>query len=165
MLVAAGVVLTAAPAAAAVKYDPVAQTGTVAGADVRKAFGWTSATLAERAGGLAFSQDFWTADNYAVACGERRLRVVHHHDFGRFELTAGVARDGYGGLSFRITGAYAGISGTSVPPAPGQPCPADQTIKIDEVRLVSSVKGWTLTATSGDARRDLLGGRSRAPHR
>jgi hypothetical protein len=166
---AAGVAISA-PASAAVTYDPATRTGLVAAADVRQAFGWTPAMLASRAGGVAFDHDFWTDDTYSVVCGKRTYPVVHHREFGRYELTDAVVRSGghrattgYGGKTitgFRLDGASFGISGTSVAPAVGRPCPAGQGrakgTTIEALRLVSSATGWALAARSGDVRRRLL---------
>jgi hypothetical protein len=163
---AAGVAF-AAPASAAVTYNPVTRTGFVAAADVRQAFGWTPAKLAARAGGVAFDHDFWTDDTYSVVCGKRTYPLVHHREFGRYELTDAVVRSGgsraaaqYGTRSisgFRLAGASFGISGTSVAPAVGQPCPSRvKGSTINALRLVSSATGWSLAARSGDVRRQLL---------
>jgi hypothetical protein len=177
---AAGVA-SAAPASAAVTYDPASRTGFVGAAEVRRAFGWTTATLGARAGGVAFDHNFWTDDTYSVTCGRRTYPVVHHKEFGHYELTDAVVRGpvsrpagGYrGGITgFRLAGAMAGISGTSVAPAVGQPCPAGQSpgrgrgrgATIDEVRLVSSATGWSLTVRSGEvSHRILTGGRGTGP--
>ena len=171
---AAGVAF-AAPASAAVTYNPVTRTGFVAAADVRQAFGWTPAKLAARAGGVAFDHDFWTDDTYSVVCGKRTYPLVHHREFGRYELTDAVVRSSgsraattdYAGRSitgFRLAGASFGISGTSVAPAVGQPCPSRvKGAKIDALRLVSSATGWSLAARSGDVRRQLLTGGKGAP--
>jgi hypothetical protein len=156
LLTAAGIALAPAPASASVRYDPDAKTGTVTGAQMRKAFGWSTATLAKRAGTVVFNHDFWTDDSYTVTCGKRQFRVVHHRDFGRFELTDRIAKDGYGTVTFHITGPHAGISGTSVPPEPGQQCPSDQNAEIDRVRLISTARGWSLTATAGETHRTLI---------
>jgi len=172
---------SAGPAAALVRYDPEKKTGFVDRADVRKAFGWTDAKLAARASTIVFDHDFWTDDNYAVACGKTSFPVVHHRVFGRFELAAVVTRApahatghvasagrgtraGYGVrgrlIGFRLTGARFGISGTSVAPAPGQPCPDDkgQTpgAKVTKAVRTSSTTGWALSARSGDVSRRLL---------
>jgi hypothetical protein len=162
----------AGPASASVRYDPGTKTGFVDESDARKAFGWTDAMLASKAAGLVFDHDFWTDDTYAVACGRDAFPVVHHRDFGRYELAGTVVRDarrgapiGYHGRlrGFRLTGPYLGISGTSVPPAVGQPCPEskDQGPAIDRVRLVSTTTGWSLTVSSGDVSHRLLAGESR----
>jgi hypothetical protein len=143
--------LTAAtPAPASVRYDPETKTGFVGSADVRQAFGWSGRELASRAAGLVFEHDFWTDDTYRATCGARVVPVVHHRDFGRFDL---IDTAGYTG--FRISGARSGISGTSVPPAAGQPCPGDQGETIGKVRLVSSTTGWKLTVTSAGESRTL----------
>jgi hypothetical protein len=163
----AGCVAAAGPAAAAVTYDPEAKTGFVDRNDVRKAFGWTNAVLASRASGLAFGQEFWTDDTYSVTCGRQAFPVVHHREYGRFELADVVVRDGRRGsrtgyqgrlTGFRLTGARTGISGTSVPPEVGQPCPQtpDQGPTIDRVAAVSTTTGWALTASSQDVQRELL---------
>jgi hypothetical protein len=171
-LAVAGAVLVAGttfatPASAAVSYDPGRKTGFVGTADVRRAFGWTAAMLAARADGVAFDHDFWTDDTYSVVCGKRVYPVVHHRIYGRYELSDAVVRRdgprsaaGYGAgvTGFRLSGAIAGISGTSVAPAIGRPCPAGRVpgSTIDELRLVSSATGWTLAVSSGDLRRQLL---------
>lgn len=171
-LAAAGVaaagclVATAGPAAAAVTYDPIAKTGFVDLGDVQRAFGWTAAKAKAKAPGVVFNHEFWSDDTYSVSCGKAAFPVVHHREYGRYELTDTVAaardargaRSGYARklLGFRITGPYAGISGTSVPPVAGQPCPEPRGATIVGVRKVSSLTGWALTATSGTERRELL---------
>jgi hypothetical protein len=161
---AAGAVF-APPAAASVTYDPAAKTGFVDATDVRKALGWSGAALAARAAALVFDHEFWADDTYAVTCGKRTFPVVHHRDFGRFELSDTVSRDvrrgssaGYRGRvrGFRLTGPHLGISGTSVPPAPGQPCPGRPGSSIDRAELSGSATGWALTVRYGDVRRRLL---------
>jgi hypothetical protein len=159
-----------APAAAAVRYDPEAKTGFVGAGDLRRAFGWSVTTLAERASGMVFDHDFRTEDTYAVSCGAAAaFPVVHHRVFGRFELADAVVRAtgraaaaGYGGrlLGFRLTGPRSGISGTSVAPAVGQPCPREgsEGSTIAKVVLLSSTDGWTLTARSGDDSREIRRG-------
>jgi hypothetical protein len=158
----------AGPASASATFDPATNTGFVGGADVREAFGWTGAVLVSRAAGLVFGQDFWTDDTYSVGCGQSPFPVVHHRVFGRYELTdkvvrgAGRGHAGYHGgpVGFRLTGAYLGISGTSVPPMVGQPCPAGPGAAegplVDRVQLTSSTTGWALTVGSGDVRHRLL---------
>jgi hypothetical protein len=161
---------SATPATAAVTYDPATRTGLVGSADVRKAFGWSAAVLATRAGGIAFDHGFWTNDTYSVVCGNRRFPVVHPRVFGRYELADAVIRrsgsrtsTGYGAgvTGFRLTGARAGVSGTSVAPAVGQPCPAAGAVpgsRIKALRLVSTAAGWTLGVSSGAVHRELLTG-------
>ena len=163
----------AGPAAAWVTYDPETQTGFVDQADVRATFGWTEATLAARAAGTVFRHDFWTDDTYSVSCGGGAFPMVHHRVFGNYELTAVVARavgrtssTGYGGrvTGFRLTGPSSGISGTSVGPMAGDPCPGDQGrppgSKITRADLVSSSTGWALAAVSGAVRREFQSGRA-----
>jgi hypothetical protein len=151
-LAVAGAVL-----AAPVTYDPHTMTGYVGQHDVRRAFGWTAATLAVRAPGLVFNQEFWTDDSYAVSCGKGSFPVVHHRDFGRYWLTAR-ATGGYGTVTgWRITGAGSGISGTSVAPDAGQPCPSPGRgpVIVRAVRT-GTTTGCELTVTSADVRRRLL---------
>jgi hypothetical protein len=160
VIVAAGL-LSAAPAAASVTYDPDTRTGFVDRADVQHAFGWTDATMSAKAGGIDFDHQFWADDLYSVTCGDRVFPVVHHRDYGRYELTDTVTRAGRGYhgklLGFRLTGAHSGISGTSVAPAAGQPCPGGQGQgTIDAVRPVSTTTGWALTVTSGTLSHQLL---------
>jgi hypothetical protein len=150
LAVATATVLALANPAASVRYDPETKTGFVGSADVRKVFGWSSRELASNASGLVFGEDFWTDDNYRATCGAKVVPVVHHRDFGRFELIDTVSYKG-----FRITGARFGISGTSVPPGPGQPCPDGKGPTITRVRLVSSTTGGKLTVASGDRSRTL----------
>jgi hypothetical protein len=171
-ILAAGIAF-AAPASASVTYDPETKTGTVAESDVRSAFGWTGATLAAKASGLVFDHDFWTDDTYSVACGDHVFPMVHRSEFGRFELADSLTHDGRRGTSgyagatltgFRLTGPRLGISGTTVPPMAGQPCPADQAPSpgstIDTATLVSTATGWALAVSSGDVRHELLTGGS-----
>jgi hypothetical protein len=152
---------TAGAAPASIDYDISAKTGYVGAADVRAAYGWTVPTLGARAGGLVFNHDFWTDDTYAVSCGGPAFRVVHHREFGRYEIAdkPSYQRVGYGRklLGFRLTGPVAGISGTSVRPGRGQPCPAEGAgTTITSTRLVSTAKGCALSVTSRDVRRELL---------
>jgi hypothetical protein len=165
-VLAAGIAF-AAPASAAVTYDPLTRTGFVGSADVQKAFGWSDEALASRASAVVFDHDFWTDDTYSVACGNQVFPVVHHREFGRYELTDAVvldrqrgSRTGYAGkpVGFRLAGAHAGISGTSVPPAVGQPCPGGEArgSAIDRVHLDSSASGWSLTLRFDDASHEIL---------
>lgn len=159
-----------APASAAVRYDPEAKTGFVGAGDVRRAFGWSGTTLAARAAGLVFDHDFRTEDTYSVSCGRAAaFPVVHHRVFGRYELGGVVVREtgraaatGYRGglLGFRLTGPRFGISGTSVAPAVGQPCPREgsEELTVGKAVLVSSADAWTLIARSGDDSREIRQG-------
>ncbi|MEV6633777.1 hypothetical protein AB0M54_23795 [Actinoplanes sp. NPDC051470] len=160
----------AVPATASLRYDPVAKTGFAGAADVRKAFGWSEAKLAARADGLVFGHDFWTRDTYSVRCGQAPFPVAHQREFGRFDLTDVVVRAGRPGgptgydrqpvpTGFRITGPYAGISGTSVAPAVGQPCPQPRGPKITRADLVATTTGWSLTVSSGAVSKILRTGK------
>ncbi|MCO8269792.1 hypothetical protein M1L60_04195 [Actinoplanes sp. TRM 88003] len=155
-----------APAAAAVTYDPKTMKGYVARADLQKAFGWTDTTLSAKASTLVFNHDFWTNDTYTVACGKKPFPVTHYREFGRYELRNAAVLDkgrgtvkGYSGklVGFWITGASFGISGTSVPPTAGQPCPdATKGKTITASRRASSVSGWALSVSSGEENRRLV---------
>ncbi|WP_306214078.1 hypothetical protein [Actinoplanes sp. RD1] len=158
--VLAGGLAGVTPAAAAVTYDPRARTGFVGAADVRDAFGWSDATLAERAAGLEFDHHFFADDTYSVSCGEGVFPVVHHREFGRYQLGDTVTHDdgGYGRnvTGFRLTGPIAGISGTSVAPAAGQPCPGRPGARIVAARPAATSTGWSLSVSSGAESRELL---------
>ncbi|MEV4703320.1 hypothetical protein [Actinoplanes sp. NPDC049316] len=160
----------AAPATASVRYDPEAKSGFAGAADVRKAFGWSDAVLAARAGRLVFDHGFWTEDAYSVSCGKGFFPVRHQREFGRLELADAVVRESRRGapsgydrgsrlVGFRITGPYAGVSGTSVPPSVGQPCPQPRGARITRAKLVSSTTGWSLTVSFGTATKVLRTGR------
>ena len=160
----------ATSAAASVRYGSGTKAGFVGVADVRRAFGWSDAKLAARADGLVFSHDFWTTDTYSVSCGEKFFAVRHPREFGRYDLTDIVIREprpgastGYGPHSrlvgFRIDGPYAAISGTSVAPAVGQPCPEPLGPRITRADLVSTTTGWSLNVSSGEVNKVLRSGR------
>jgi hypothetical protein len=166
-LAAAGVALAVGLAPASVTFDPESNSGYVGATEVRKAFGWSAAALTERAAGVAFQHGFWGEDTYTVSCGGRAFRMVHQHDYGHYELnvTPTRANSGYRDVTgFRIDGAYAGISGTTPPPSPGDPCPQEQAggLKITKSVLVTSVSTWSLTAVWKDLSRQLLVHKSRA---
>ena len=152
LLTVAGLGVPAAP----VRYDPEARTGFVEGRAVQRAFGWDRRELTANAPGVEFQQDFWTDDVYAATCGgSRTYRVVHHREFGRFELVDVLTGRRYGTPGFRITGARAGISGTSAAPVAGAPCPDRAGARITRLRLTATTSGWALSATSGDDNREL----------
>ena len=154
--------LTSHASRTTIRYDPADKTGFVGAADLRNAFGWSAAELAQRASGLEFAHEFWSDDTYSVSCGGPEFSVVHHLDFGRFTLVYKVGSGGraaglraYRSKGFEITGATSGISGTSVAPGTGQPCP-EGAGSIVRVRKVSSSVGWALTVSSGGVSRELL---------
>ncbi|MDY7090950.1 MAG: hypothetical protein SYR96_38425 [Actinomycetota bacterium] len=164
-VVAAGTAM-GGPTSAAVTYDPQTKKGYVARADLLAAFGWDDATLKARAAGIVFNHDFWTDDTYEVTCGRRTFPLVHHREFGRYELFDAAVSDkgrgakGYTGklAGFWLTGPRFGISGTTAGPAPGQPCPDDATSKVTKATLRATSKGWALQAGSGDLTRQLRTG-------
>ncbi|MBL7262214.1 hypothetical protein [Paractinoplanes lichenicola] len=165
-VVAAGIAM-GGPANAAVTYDPETKKGYVGKTDLLKAFGWTEATLNAKAAGIVFNHDFWTDDTYSVTCGKRTFALVHHREFGRYELfdaavTGKKARDAQGYAAkvtgFWVTGPRFGISGTTVGPAPGQPCPDDAKSKVTKAKLTATSKGWALQVSSGELSRQLRSG-------
>ncbi|GIF06840.1 hypothetical protein [Actinoplanes siamensis] len=153
-LLAAGLALPAPP----LRFDPSTDTGFVPGAAVRKAFGWSEAVLAAKARGVEFSRGFWTVEKYAATCGGREYPLAYQSEFGRMMLTDQVVRGRGGSLGFRITGSHAGISGVALPWPIGSDCPGHPGLTITRLRLVSTGKGWALTAESGEASRPLLAG-------
>ncbi|MFI5893912.1 hypothetical protein ACIA5D_27815 [Actinoplanes sp. NPDC051513] len=166
-LAAAGAALAAGLAPAPVTFDPETNAGYVGATEVRKAFGWSPAALAARAAGVAFQHGFWGEDTYTVSCGASPFRVVHQHDYGHYELRVAVTRasSGYHDVTgFRIDGADAGISGTTPPPSPGDPCPQEHAggAKVTRSDRISSVSTWTLTVIWKNAHRQLLVRKSRA---
>lgn len=120
--------LTASPDQAEVTFDFTAHTGFAGADELRQAFGWDAPTLRRRATGIAFTSDTLVQDVYAVVCGPAGtppVRAVHARQFGTWFLTKAIDRDARGEIrGLRITGAEAGISGTTVPPTPDMPCPS-----------------------------------------
>lgn len=160
-----GGTLFASPVSAAVKFDPATKTGFVGRHDVQREFGWDDATLRANADRLTFDYDTVTRDTYSVVCGRdgnRPFTVVHDRVFARDSLNAVVAHDATGFPSgFRITGAGSGISGTSIGPTAGLPCPqAGEGRTVRSARVVSTTVTATLIATFGGVSKDLLVTRS-----
>jgi hypothetical protein len=155
----AGGILAAAPAHAEVAFDFAANTGTVGADEMRQSFGWDAGTVRARATGVEFAKDILVQDVYSVVCGPAGtppVRTVHARQFAKEFLTMSVDRDKAGEVrGFRITGAEAGISGTTVPPTPGLPCPAPGTGSVTSAVVVSTTTTLTLLATSGDTTHDL----------
>jgi hypothetical protein len=160
----AGGILVAAPAHAEVTFDFTANTGTVGAAEMRQSFGWDAATLRARSTGVEFAEDILVQDVYSVVCGPAGtppVRTVHARQFAKEFLTMSVDRDKAGEVrGFRITGAEAGISGTTVPPTPGLPCPAPGSGLVTSATVVSTTTTLTLLATSGENTRDLAQSRT-----
>ncbi|MBM2619748.1 hypothetical protein JIG36_29990 [Actinoplanes sp. LDG1-06] len=144
-------------------YNPETNKGFVGSSDLIKAFGWTDATLKTKAAGLVFNHDFWTDDTYSVTCAARTFPVAHHREFGRYELFDAALNDkerggkAYAGklVGFWLTGPRFGISGTSVGPTVGQPCPDGTKTTVMKAKLVSTTVGWGLSVSSGDLSRVL----------
>ncbi|MEV6299772.1 hypothetical protein AB0M02_10250 [Actinoplanes sp. NPDC051861] len=141
-------VFSASPAYGAVKFDPQTGTGFVDRADVRKAFGWDDAALNARAGDVEFGYRTSTDDVYSVMCGRRTIRVPHQRVSSSTALKVRVERDG-----FALDGAVAGISGTSVAPAVGFPCPDERkpADKITKVELLCTSTRAALVASHGSS--------------
>ncbi|GGN75542.1 hypothetical protein GCM10010112_46900 [Actinoplanes lobatus] len=157
------------PAHAKVTFDFGTNTGFVDAEDVRQAFDWDAATLRSKAKGLEFEHLRLVQDTYVVVCGgagARPLRAVHTAQDAKEFLTVKVARKpGTRDVTgFRIVKAYAGISGTTVPPAPGTPCPEPKPDeKVRTSRLVSTTVTTTLVAKSGPDRVELYQVRTGPP--
>ncbi|MBO3737047.1 hypothetical protein [Actinoplanes flavus] len=149
------------PAHAKVTFDFATNTGFVDAEDVRQAFDWDAATLRARAKGLEFEHVKLVQDVYAVVCaraGARPVRAVHTAQDAKEFLTVTVVRAaGTRKITgFRIVKAYAGISGTTVPPTPGTPCPEPKPDdQVRTSRLVSTTVTTTLVAKSGPDRVEL----------
>ncbi|MEV0900717.1 hypothetical protein [Actinoplanes sp. NPDC049802] len=161
-VIAGAVLAFPSPAHAKITFDFGANTGHVDAEDVRRAFGWDAATLRRKAAGLEFQHVRLVQDTYSVVCdgaSARPVRAVHTAQDAKEFLTVEVvrgppARDVTG---FRIVKAYAGISGTTVPPEPGTPCPAPGTgATVRTSRVVSTTVTTTLVAESGSTRAELL---------
>lgn len=173
--VVAGTMLSASPARAEVTFDFAAHTGHAGATELRQAFGWDAAALRSRAAGLTFTRNTLVQDVYSVVCGPagtRPLRAVHARESGTYFLTSAVDRDPRGEVrGLRITGADAAISGTTVPPTPGLPCPGTDddpsrsTVarpgpgprpgNIRTATLMSTTTTLTLIVRSGDVTREL----------
>ncbi|MET8149534.1 hypothetical protein ACIBSW_38335 [Actinoplanes sp. NPDC049668] len=166
----AGVLVPATAASASIRFDPATGTGYVGGGDVRTAYRWTGAMLRVRAAGLTFSHSTSIEDTYDVFCGstgQAPVEVTHLRQSARVELGVSVDYDapsGYGAgrrggvAGFRLTGAVSGISGTTVGPAVGAPCPAARAAAdtIKKVRLKSTATTSVLAASYQGVDRDLL---------
>jgi hypothetical protein len=160
----AGGALFATPAAATVKFDPATKTGFVGKLDVQRSFGWDDAALRARTGRITFTYDTLTKDTYSVVCGRagnRPFTVLHDRVFARDFLNAVVVRDTTAAPSgFRITGAGTGISGTTVGPTVGLPCPEEGKGKtVRSARVVSTAFTGTLSANFGGVSKTLWRGR------
>ncbi|GGN05264.1 hypothetical protein FHR83_001376 [Actinoplanes campanulatus] len=149
------------PAHAKVTFDFGTNTGFVDAEDVRRAFDWDAATLRAKAKRLEFEHLKLVQDSYAVVCGEagaRPVRAVHTaQDAKEFLTVKVVRRTGTREVTgFRIVRAYAGISGTTVPPEPGTPCPEPTPDeKVRTSRLVSTTVTTTLVVKSGPDRVEI----------
>lgn len=159
--VIAGAVLSASPARAEVTFDFAAYTGYAGAAELRYAFGWNDATLRQRAAGVALTMSTLIQDVYSVVCGAAgtpAVRTVHAREFGTMFLTKTVDRAAGGAVrGLRITGSDTGISGTTVPPARGLPCPGGdpEAGTVRAAAVVSTTKTLALNAESGSATRQL----------
>jgi hypothetical protein len=124
----AGGALAPAAASAAIRFDPVTKTGFVDAEDVRKAFGWDTATLARNAPEIRFTYHVGKDEIYSVLC-ERDVRAGVSHNPGSISagLTPVVTVDlSTGDLSgFRLIGAESGASSIGIRPEAGHPCPAE----------------------------------------
>lgn len=175
----AGGLLYAAPASASVRFDPDRGTGFVGGGDVRAPFRWSGAMLQARAAGVTFSHSRSIEDTYSVVCGwnttprgtREHLTVVVTHiressllNLGStvtYDASTATAADPKGLVTgFKLTGAVSGVSGTSVGPTVGAPCPEGRSYggakTIDKVRLKATATVSALTASYRNLSHDLL---------
>jgi hypothetical protein len=171
--------LYAAPASASVRFDPDRGTGFVGGGDVRTPFRWSGAMLQSRAAGVTFSHSRSIEDTYTVVCGwdttprgtRKHLTIVmtHIRESSVLNLGSSVAYDAATAtatdpkgrvVGFKLTGAVSGVSGTSVGPTVGAPCPDGRSYggakTIDRVRLKSTATISALTAWYRSVSHDLL---------
>jgi hypothetical protein len=183
-LAVVGVTLTiglmyAAPASASIKFDPDRGTGFVGGGDVRTRFRWNDAMLQSRAAGVTFSHSRSIEDTYSVVCGwdptprgdreHLTIVVTHVRESAMLNLGSSVDYDASTAtaanpkgrvVGFKLTGAVSGVSGTSVGPTVGMPCPDGRSYggakTIDKVRLKSSAIVSALTASYRNRSHDLL---------
>jgi hypothetical protein len=146
----AGSSLVTAPASAAVRFDPVTNTGFVDGEDVRKAFGWDAENLRRNAPEVGFTYHVGKEEIFSVLCDhDVRFGVGHNPGSTSARLTSVVTVDlATGGLSgFRITGVSSGASSIDTLPEVGRPCP-DQRGQV--VRRVTHVRTTTTEALSAE---------------
>ncbi|WP_127509679.1 hypothetical protein [Actinoplanes solisilvae] len=157
----------AAPASAAVTYDPKTMKGFAGSGDVRKAFGWTEAQLAAKTPALEFVHGFWLDGNFSVGCGKVTFPATYRLEAGYMQLrhaavvdSGRAAATGYARkvTGFWITGASMGVSGTAQPPQLGQACPGGRKGKVTKMTKVSQKRGWGLNVVSGNDGRRLAGG-------
>jgi hypothetical protein len=174
-----GALTYAAPASASVRFDPDRGTGFVDGGDVRTPFRWSAAMLRARAAGVTFSHRRSIEDTYSVVCGwnaastghreHLTIVVTHVRESSSLNLRSSVAYDASTAtaadpkgrvVGFRLTGAISGVSGTSVGPTVGAPCPDGrsygETKIIDRVRLKSTATISALAASYRSLSHDLL---------
>jgi hypothetical protein len=151
--IAVGSLLTPTPASAAIRFDPVTNTGFIDGEDVRKAFGWDQAGLVRNAPEIGFTYHAGKEATYAVVC-ERGVRVRAGHNPGStsagldtvvtWNLTDGTL------TGFRLTGASSGASSMDIAPEPGLPCPDERGGPIREVKYLSTTVTTGLSAEFHD---------------
>lgn len=131
----------AAPATAAVNFDPATGIGFVGKGDVQLAFNLSNAQLQKEAGNVSFaavtenvSETFWVCTNTKNETTQERERTTTTTTSG---VVSGVARDGKKQITgFNLTG-YAGTPTTSTPTTEGpaaNSCPTN----------------WVLTTPAGD---------------
>ncbi|GIE94490.1 hypothetical protein [Paractinoplanes rishiriensis] len=145
----------ASTAAGSPTYHPATMTGFVTAGELRTAFGWTEAKLRTRAAKVTFSHTTLIEDRYAVRCGTLKTKATHYRQTMRMDLATTIMRKSSQVTGFRLAGAISGISGTSVAPAVGAPCPNPKGKTIDAVRLTSTTTTSALTANFRTESRDL----------
>ncbi len=160
-MVLAACVVQPGAAAAKVEFDRERLTGFVENADVRQAFGWSEATLEERAARVKLEHVHFVHENYLVTCGGPAAAWTHHLQGGVDFLKATVEPNG-----FRLVPGP-GISSMTSEPEPGWDCPAElgrpAGTKVTAIELRSCTVGWGLLVTFDKTAAQLRGDKWQLP--
>jgi hypothetical protein len=165
---AAGIAF-AGPAHAAVRYDRTTHTGFVDRADMREAFGWTDAVLADRAAGISAGYALNILEIYSVTCGERAFRWTHNLQHTTNDLIATATYERAELTGFRLAPGHGGASSMRMPPRLGDDCstelgqPAGTTV--GGICFVSSSTSWGIVVRFEDTHRVVGGDEKPTPPR
>ena len=122
----------AAPATAAVTFDPGTGTGFVGKGDVQLAFGWNNPQLQLNASGITFTYE--SEENYSAVCswvtgentrGEKTHNVAHKKSTTVNSAVAFDARVRNQITGFNLTG-FGGTTSTGSIPVVGEACPGNE---------------------------------------
>ena len=128
----AGSLALAAPATAAVTFDPGTGTGFVGKGDVQLAFGWNNPQLQLNASGITFTYE--SEENYSAVCswvtgentrGEKTHNVAHKKSTTVNSAVAFDARVRNQITGFNLTG-FGVTTSTGSTPVVGEACPGNQ---------------------------------------